>query len=460
MNKDNYFFKSKNKIKKSTLGEPSQNYSGKNLLRNNLMIIPNKNRIDEISNKNHLNISKSEMNLLNQKIASQKNNISFLKSRLNNYENSKNEISRLKQELAKIKEALKSKNIIILEFQKLSDMTKQKFEIYINKTDSKLKEFNNKCNNFQELQIENKDLNQKLLVIKNENEKLKQKYQEMDDKNVAELNNAKNDIFLLKKNYEDLIKQNNFILNEKNEKNKEIDNLRNKLINQEKYEIDLEKIKKKYFLLETQINKKENYIRNLQKINETLEKNIKNTDDNYKRLMNEDRIFKQKIKNLESACDKYELNFQRINNNMMTNFNLNKNEINKRCKHNLNYSYSSRNKNIILSNNKNRIFYKHNNNNKIIGTEDNLRNNFRDYLCMTNNNNINYNNNYILNKSPSYENYKLNCLTHRNNGFYTEINKNKKNITFKKDGNYIKKSEQLLDKSFGYYKNYKCKKLI
>ena len=87
MNKDNYFFKSKNKIKKSTLGEPSQNYSGKNLLRNNLMIIPNKNRIDEISNKNHLNISKSEMNLLNQKIASQKNNISFLKSRLNNYEN-------------------------------------------------------------------------------------------------------------------------------------------------------------------------------------------------------------------------------------------------------------------------------------------------------------------------------------------------------------------------------------
>ena len=76
----------------------------------------------------------------------------------------------------------------------------------------KLKEFNNKCNNFQELQIENKDLNQKLLTIKNENEKLKQKYQEMDAKNLTELNNAKNDIFLLKKNYEDLIKQNNFLL--------------------------------------------------------------------------------------------------------------------------------------------------------------------------------------------------------------------------------------------------------
>ena len=236
MNKEKILkYKNKNQIKIFSSGHsPSEN-----LLRKSLMEIPDINLTNDIPNNIYLNGSKSDMNLLNQKIISQKNNISYLKSRLHNYENSKNEISRLKQEFAKMEESIREKNSIILEFQKLSEITKKKFELYISKTDSKFKEYNNKYTNFPQLQKENNDLNQKIFLLKEENRNLKQKYKEIENKNITELNNAKNEILSLKKNFENIIKENNFILNEKNNNNKEIENLRNKLLVQEEYETAL-----------------------------------------------------------------------------------------------------------------------------------------------------------------------------------------------------------------------------
>ena len=445
MNKEKILkYKNKNQIKIFSSGHsPSEN-----LLRKSLMEIPDINLTNDIPNNIYLNGSKSDMNLLNQKIISQKNNISYLKSRLHNYENSKKEISRLKQEFDKIEESIREKNSIILEFQKLSEITKKKFELYISKTDSKFKEYNNKYTNFPQLQKENNDLNQKIFLLKEENRNLKQKYKEIENKNITELNNAKNEILSLKKNFENIIKENNFILNEKNNNNKEIENLRNKLLVQEEYETELDKNKKKYFLLETKINQKENNIKNLQKINETLEKKIQSTDDNYKRLLSEQRNLREKIKNFEKLCNKYELSFQKIKKQntspLYLNSNKNENEINSKYNHHLNYSYSNRNKNPFLK--RNRVFYKHNNDNKIIATHDNLRNKFIDYWAMTHND-MNFNNNYNIIGSPKIGNYKFNFLTPKN-----EVNsRNSKNINvYRNEVNYIQKSNQFLDKSFAY----------
>ena len=94
----------------------------------------------------------NDIDLLNEKIISQKKNILYLKSRLGNYNNIKKEISRLNQELNKVDEAIKIKNDIISEYQLLSEITKNKFANYINKSDSKLKEYNKKMLNIPDLQ--------------------------------------------------------------------------------------------------------------------------------------------------------------------------------------------------------------------------------------------------------------------------------------------------------------------
>ena len=429
--------------KKKKINKKQKNY--------NINLSPDLNIKDSLSIKESSNTEQnSDIDFLNQKIIAQKNNISYLKSRLKNYKNSQNEILRLKQELAKLEAAIKGKNKIISEFQKLTEITKTKFELYISKAHNQLKEYNRKSNNYPNLEKENIKLNEKLVALNNENKSLKQKYQEIEDKNKIELDNAKNDINSLKNNYEDIINENNNLKTENNKSIKEIENLRRKLLAQEKYEAELEEIKKKYFFLENQINKKENNIKNLKKINEVLENKIKTIDDKYKQLLNEQRNLKGKESQFQNMCQEYKISIQKLNRNNNFSPRMDKGQyiIRGHSKnYNTDYSYSSRNKNnnIILNKKKDRIFYKHNNHNNIIGNINSSKN-----LLKENENTFNYNNIKNLRGNSNFSSYRLNILTQNNNNYeFNSKNKGKINLITNRN-DYIKRSNEFLDKSFGY----------
>lgn len=439
----------------------SQNHTQKIIQKK---IINNNNNINpdiDIS-YSYSNIDQNDINLLNQKIISQQNNISYLRSRLQNYDNTKNEISRLNQELKKLEEAIKSKNAIISEFQNLSELTKQKFENYIKKTDNQIQEYNKKFQNTPELQKENYNLSQKLIVLQEENKNLRNKYTEIELKNKNEVDSIQNDINILKEKCEEIIKENNAVKCENNNYNKEIENLKNKLLVQEKYEIELEEIKKKYFLLENQINQKENNIINLQKINEVLEKKLNSSNENYRKILIEQDNLKEKLKQVENICRQYEVAFQRMKNNNNNN-NININNLLPRMNveeisNNFNNDYISPNTTQNRYKNTNRIFYKHNNDEKLNLNDNNLMNVFNDnslkfYNYNEYNSHLNRNKGNKRFKSYKKNNYKEN-LTLKNKDYNLFFNRNKKNDLnknfIKNNSEYITQSDKLLDKSFGY----------
>ena len=376
-------------------------------------------------------IEPNDIDLLNEKIISQKKNILYLKSRLDNYNNIKKEISRLNQELNKVDEAIKIKNDIISEYQLLSEITKNKFANYINKSDSKLKEYNKKMLNIPDLQKENNNLTQKILILLNENKKLKQKYEEMELYNKKEIDYIKNDIINLKNNFENIIKENDIIKKENINSDNEIENLRKQLLLKENYESELDDINKKCFLLENQINQKENTIENLQKINEVLKKKLNSTNDDYNKILNKQnkqKSLQEKIKQLESLCEEYELALRKLKKSKSLCPIINKNKI--YDNNNYNRNYSNRNKNIIFKRYNSRIFYKHNNDKKIIENKKDIYNNMF--------------NEFKDNSDINYDYYNLTDTANNN------TNKNKKNKINLNDNNFTLQPSQFLDKSFGY----------
>ena len=79
--------------------------------------------------------------LLKEKIKSQKADIEYLENRLQNYDETINEITNLNLEINKLNEKLKNKNKTIQEYQNLSEISKAKFSNYINKTNEKSRNF-------------------------------------------------------------------------------------------------------------------------------------------------------------------------------------------------------------------------------------------------------------------------------------------------------------------------------
>ena len=92
------------RIKPINLSLLNQNKSSKKKFNKNNNYNPN---TTENLSENSSNNDQNNIDLLNKKIISQQNDISYLKSRLENYDNSINEITRLKQELAKMEGAKK-----------------------------------------------------------------------------------------------------------------------------------------------------------------------------------------------------------------------------------------------------------------------------------------------------------------------------------------------------------------
>lgn len=429
----------------------NQNKSFKKILntKNNYISNTSENTLERSSNIDQNNID--NIDLLNKKIISQQNDISYLKSRLENYDNSLNEISRLKQELSKMEVAIKYKNQIISEFQKLSEISKIKLQEFINKEEFKSKINNKKLESLPDIKKENNDLTQKLKLLQEENSKLRQMYEDIELKNKNEVNAIQNNVNSNKKNFEDILKKNSDIKSENNHNKIEIDKLKQKLLDQEKYELELEDINKKYKLLVNRMNEKNNSIQNLEKANQTIENKINLSNSKYKKILNEKSELKEKLAQLEELCNQYELTFRKMKfdenyNNIKTNITLFNNDKNYnfgfKAKNNYHKATLDAKDNKLnnfnynddyhyINNFKKKIHYHHNNNEKVI--EDDNYDYIRNYKKYSNNligrkydGNV-YDNNYNLK-------YKL--TTNRN--------------TKRNNIDYIRQSNKLLDKSFGY----------
>ena len=274
---------------------------------------------------------------------------------------------------------------------------------------------------------------------------MKKKYKEIELTNKTEIDNIQNDYNNLKNNYDNIMKENNTIKNENSFVNNELEKLRQKLLTQEKYETELEQIKKKYFTLEEQVNQKKSNIENLQRMNEVLETKLNCSNDNYNKILNEQSNLKIKLKQLQNLCENYEcqlsyLKLQKCNDVHPIHPILNENEIKE---YNFDYGYSGSidNNNNIVNRNKKRIFYKHNNDEKIIANGDNLKNEIENYSGHTYSNNF-----YTLdNNMNKNKKFKLNYFIPNNYYLHTNRNNNKGNFY---DNKYISKTK--IDKSFGY----------
>ena len=424
----------------------------------NTNIYPKTKFKGNLMNEEYSNIDdNNNIGLLKKKIRSQQNIISNLESQLYNYNNKINEIGKLNDELSKIEEEIKQKNEIISDYQNKSEISKNEFQGYINKNELDIKKIEKRLEKLPEIENENNELTKKLTELQDENSKLQQCYQAIQSENKNGIDEVQNEVNIAKKNLEDIIKVNNDLKNENSHNYKEIERLKEKVLNYEKYEIELNDINKKYSLIANKINEKNNNIKCLEKNNCELENKINLCEANYKKIMDEQNCLKKKLRKLEDLCCQYDFAFQKINpcqntndksasnleeKNAINNIGCNDNNIKSISKleeNKINDNYKCNN----LNNNKNLKldFYNHNNNNKIFGNGNSFN---YDYSKNCNNDNkkshttINYN-------DCSYNNYKLNCFPLNNNNYATlNIYRNKSNIDL------IRKTNRLLDKSFGY----------
>ena len=427
-NKTNQLLKNQKKIMNKN---QSENFFNENDVSTDINIE------EQLSDRSNSGIEQTNILSLNKKIISQQNDISYLKTRLENYDNSINEISRLNKELSKMKKSIKAKNEIISEFQKITEITKTKFENYINANKLQIKNYENTYGNLPEIQKENENLNQKLISLQKQNKELKEKYKEIESKNKNDLDKVKEDMNNIKKNYENLVEENGNIKKENIHNNREIEKIRQKLSSHEKNEVELDKINKKYSELENQITEKNNKIKNLEKMSKNIEDKIKISEENHKKVLNDQSNLKEKLKQLQDLCNQYEVTFQKIKkfNNKNTPQHLELNE------NNINYQYNTLNNNQT----KRRIFFNQDYKKKIDS---------RVKIRTLNNENLSLNYNYSTKNNRNSKRYTINneYNTNQRLGFLTQrdnqinFSRNINNI----DLNYIRNSNKILDKSFEY----------
>ena len=345
----------------------------------------NNNFNPNVDFNNNLYSELNKIKLLNKKIISQQSEIEYLKSNLNNYSKTMNELIKLKSEVKRLEEELINKNNIILEFQKISQMTKDKFEIYLNKNNLQKKDFEHKLENYKSVQIENNDLKKTLTTLKNENNELKKKLKEIEFKNKTEIDVIQNEINSLKKDYENTLKQNNYIINENNKKIKENEELRKQLSLQDKYKDESNDLKNKNIILEKKLKEKDNNIIELRKIKEDLEHKLYNSNDNYNKVLIEQNNLKNKLRTLESLGNHYR---------------------------NINFKYKNYKSTIPKEINsiKPRSYFSHSNNRKLLQNNDFLNGPVNDNLSMNYHSKYNLINNKRINNSNRYnrDNYLKN----------------------------------------------------
>ena len=360
---------------------------------------------------NFQNIYEKTNNLQQEKINTLEQTINDCKEELANYDYLLNENSRLNIELSKMYENLQLKNKIIDEFQKLSQISKSKFEFYINANHNYQQMLEKKNKKIEDLKLKIDETNKELIDLKNEHNKIINSLKEINDNNDKEaiilkeqLNIIQNNLKNSESNNEKLIKNLEEVVNE----NKI---LKEKLISFDKINEELTKLKSDFNELEKNLIEKNAKNEQLQNENEELKHKLEENNYNLNNLIANEKDLEEKNFNLNQLCMKYE---NAYNNTMqdLQKKNLDSNTFEK----NLKIKEEELNK------------FKEKYNKKILKLkEDNIglkqrENIYKDTLNKLKNytNDINNNNNFnnIMNTQQSLGN-NLNNLNNLNQSFYS-----------------------------------------
>ena len=270
--------------------------------------------------KNYLN-NNICIDMLKEKIKSQKYDINYLRNRLKNYDETINTITRLNLELNKLNEILKNKNKTISEYQTLSKISEEKFKNIINKTNEKKNKCQKGLENLEELKSKNSNLKSQIKTLEMENNNLQHQLNTIKNKNLYEIDHLRNELDILNIEYKKEKNQNSILMDEKDAKVKEMIDLKNKLLNCDKFRDEISNIRKKYYLLEKQANEKDKTIEELKELNDELKDKLEITNKNYKIAFNEQNDLESKLNELVDKLNKYQLMFKDIENKCNDNAN-------------------------------------------------------------------------------------------------------------------------------------------
>ena len=254
------------------------------------------------------------IDMLKEKIKSQKYDINYLRNRLKNYDETINTITRLNLELNKLNEILKNKNKTISEYQTLSKISEEKFKNIINKTNEKKNKCQKSLENLEELKSKNNNLKSQIKSLEMENNNLQHQLNTIKNKNLYEIDHLQNELDILNIEYKKEKNQNSILMDEKDAKSKEIIDLKNKLLNCDKFRDEISNIRNKYNMLEKQTNEKDKTIEELKELNDELKDKLEITNQNYKRAFDEQNDLESKLNELVDKLNKYQCMFKDIEN--------------------------------------------------------------------------------------------------------------------------------------------------
>lgn len=257
-------------------------------------------------------ISEEVINSLKKKIIRQKKIISYLNLKLDKYYNKSKEMEILLRKIDRMKEIQKEKDKIIEEHQKLTQVAKEKFELCYNKNKKLGEKDEILIDDCDELRKQNEDILKRISLAEEEKEKIKNEIENEKEKNKNEVEKMRNDIEKTQekydielKRYKDLEEKNKYI-------KKEISNLKSKLFLYDKYENDLSNLKKKYSILESENEEKDNKIKELTTINDNLNNKLEISNDNYNKILAEQKILQEKLSSHKNSYRMYEKEFRKI----------------------------------------------------------------------------------------------------------------------------------------------------
>ena len=344
------------------------------------------------------NNNKINTELLKSKIKAQKSDIEYLESRLKNYDETINEVTRLNLEINKMNEILKKRNETILEYQNLSELSKQKFNNYLCRANSKKQIFEKNGENYDDLKTKNNYLSEQIKLLEKENNSLQYKFNTIKNKNMYDIDHLRNELDVINIEYEKEKKQNQLINEEKMRKNKEIIDLKTKLITYDKFKEEMNIINNKYNILEEQIKEKDKTIEELTNMNKELKDKIEISNDNYNQVVHDQKNLEIKINNLINKAKQYEAIVKDRDNKNMN-------------KTNVNFNYKNNNLAINNYNNFGINGYNYNNyniNNYYKNRPYPIGNNSFKYTFMNNMNKTSKSPDFISKRTDFYYNYNYN----------------------------------------------------
>ena len=236
--------------------------------------------------------------------------INELHSKLQDYEAIAMQNNELVKENQTLNDIIKNKNQMIAEFQKLTEESSNKFDVYINCNNELKSKLDEKKKKYKDIKIKYKVLNERVIALEKENEFLKSSHKS----NETDCVSMKSELDALKER-EVLYSKNNSMLSLENKKNNEIiQSYLNKIRELEKEQQDKIYLTHEIDKMGIIIESKDKEINTLQIINEEIRNKNLELEKQIAAMNTVKENLEKKNQSLTKLCSEYEITLNRKEN--------------------------------------------------------------------------------------------------------------------------------------------------